>query len=111
MSNNKTNNEGNNGNNGQQGNGCVSEMEARRSLVLLCLYLSGWEEESTKNPGKTMFKAWKGHLFDDLNGLSAQRLIIQKAPFKTALVTEEGQELARGLKNELYQMLNVKVDG
>jgi len=111
MSKDKTNNKGNNGNNGQQGNGCVSEMEARRSLVLLCLYLSGWEEESKKNPGENIKKSWKGYRFEDLNELSAQKLIIQKAPFKTALVTEEGQELARGLKNELYQMLNVKVDG
>ena len=91
--------------NNQQG-APLSPDEARRALVLYLLYLSGWEEDSRRNPGEKIFRAWKGFLFEDLRHLQDNDLILQFP--KSTVVTDKGLQLARGMQNHFNQMLNVQ---
>ena len=103
MSNNKSKQ-----NNKGQGSQPLGQSEALKSIVMLCLYLSGWEEDSRKNPGEKIFRSWKGYLFQMLNELTSDGLIIQNSNYKSVLLTDKGQELGRNLKEQAYQWLNVR---
>jgi len=69
-----------------------------KDLNLLLIYLTGWEEDSTRQPGKKVFRAWKGYLFDILNELERENLIRQFP--KSLILTEEGKKKAEGLKQK-----------
>ena len=51
--------------------------EKIKELNLLLLYLAGWEEDSTKEPGKKVFRSWKWYLFEVLNELQDDDMIYQ----------------------------------
>ena len=70
-------------------------------LNLLLLYLTGWEEDSRKNPGEKVYRAWKGYLFTTLNTLADEKLIIQSRDTKSVILTEAGQQRAKQLKDSL----------
>jgi len=70
--------------------------ERLKEIHLLLIYLSGWYEDSTKVPGKKVFRAWKGYLFDILNELERDSLIRQFR--KSLILTDEGLEKAKRLK-------------
>jgi hypothetical protein len=106
MSNNNKSKQNNKG----QGNRAMSKSEALKAIVMLCLYLSGWEEDSRKNPGEKIFRAWKGYVFQILNDLTSDGLIIQNSRYKTVLVTKKGLELGQNLKEQVYQLLGVQAD-
>jgi len=72
--------------------------ERLKEIHLLLIYLSGWYEDSTKVPGKKVFRAWKGYLFDILNELERDSLIRQYR--KSLILTDEGLKKARGLKEK-----------
>jgi len=72
--------------------------ERLKEIHLLLIYLSGWYEDSTKVPGKKVFRAWKGYLFDILNELERDSLIRQYR--KSLILTEEGLKKAKGLKEK-----------
>ena len=75
------------------------KMDTRlKDLNLLLIYLSGWDEDSTRVPGKKVFRAWKGYLFDILNELERDNLIRQFR--KSLILTDEGLKKARGLKEK-----------
>jgi len=67
-----------------------------KDIHLLLIYLSGWYEDSTRVPGKKVFRAWKGYLFDILNELERDNLIQQFR--KSLILTDEGLKKAKGLK-------------
>ena len=67
---------------------------------LLLMFLTGWEEESRKNPGERIFRAWKGYLFETLNKLADDKLIIQFANTKSVMFTEAGRQRAEQLKKQ-----------
>jgi len=69
-----------------------------KELNLLLLYLTGWEEDSQKNPGEKIFRAWKGYLFEVLNKLEADELIFQSRNTKSVILTPKGRELGERLK-------------
>jgi len=69
-----------------------------KDLNLLLIYLSGWEEDSTRKPGSKIFRAWKGYLFDILNELERENLIRQFT--KSLILTDEGKSKAEGLKQK-----------
>jgi len=71
-----------------------------KDLNLLLLYLSGWEEESQKEPGKKVFKAWKGYLFDVLNELNNDGMIRQYMNRKSVFITDEGIKRAKEVKEK-----------
>jgi hypothetical protein len=102
--NNSKNKEHQNGNGSDSMNG----LDVRQALVLLCLYLSAWEEDSRKHPGQKIQLAWKGYLFDDLNNLSKEGLIYQKSGYKSVMLTDRGKELAQGMKDNIFKSLNVQ---
>ena len=70
--------------------------EKLRDLNLLLIYLSGWEEDSRKNPGEKIYRAWKGYLFEVLNTLQDEDLIVQFP--KSIVLTDKGLARARRLK-------------
>lgn len=70
-------------------------------LNLLLLYLTGWEEDSRKNPGEKIYRAWKGYLFTTLNTLADEKLIIQTKDTKSVILTDAGQQRAKQLKDSL----------
>jgi hypothetical protein len=71
-------------------------------LTLLLLYLCGWEEESRNRPGERVFRAWKGLLFEVLNKLADEKLIVQFADAKSVTLTEAGINKARQLKDRFF---------
>lgn len=69
-----------------------------RNLTLLLLYLSGWEEDSRKDPGQKVRRAWKGYTFEIINELEENGLIQQVRNAKSVLLTAEGLKEAQQLK-------------
>lgn len=74
--------------------------EKIKELNLLLMLLTGWEEDSRKNPGEKVFRAWKGYLFTTLNSLADDKLIIQSKDTKSVILTDAGKQLAEKLKTE-----------
>jgi hypothetical protein len=74
--------------------------EKIKELNLLLLFLSGWEEDSRKNPGEKIFRAWKGYKFETLNQLSEDKLIVQFKDAKSVMLTELGRQKAEQLKRQ-----------
>lgn len=74
--------------------------EKIKELNLLLLFLSGWEEDSRKNPGEKIFRAWKGYKFETLNQLSEDKLIVQFKDAKSVILTELGRQKAEQLKRQ-----------
>jgi len=72
--------------------------EKIKELNLLLMLLTGWEEESRKNPGEKIFRAWKGYLFTTLNALADDKLIIQSKETKSVILTDAGRQMAEKLK-------------
>jgi hypothetical protein len=75
------------------------KMDAKtKNLNLLLIYMSGWEEDSRKTPGKKVIRAWKGFRYDILNALERENMIRQ---FRQSLImTEEGIAKARQLTQQ-----------
>jgi hypothetical protein len=71
-----------------------------KDLNLLLIYLSGWYEDSTKVPGKKIFRAWKGFLFDILNEMEVDGLIRQYR--KSLILTKEGLKKAEEIKSKYW---------
>ncbi len=71
-------------------------------LNLLLLFLTGWEEESRQKPGEKIFRAWKGYLFEVLNRLADEKLIVQFANTKSVTLTEAGKQRAKQLKEMFF---------
>lgn len=74
--------------------------EKIKELNLLLLFLSGWEEDSRKEPGKKIFRSWKGYLFEILNELQDNELIHQIRDGKSVVILEEGIKKAKELKEK-----------
>lgn len=69
-----------------------------KDLSLLLLYLSGWEEDSRKDPGKKIVRSWKGYLFEVLNELQDEDLVYQIKDAKSLIIKDEGIKKAIELK-------------
>ncbi len=68
---------------------------------MLVLYLSGWEEESTKHPGEMIFRAWRGYLFEVLKELEKEGLIYQHHEMNTIILTSKGIERAKKIRKKI----------
>ncbi len=73
-----------------------------QDLCLLLMFMTGWEEDSQQKPGEKIFRAWKGYLFEVLNKLADDKLIVQFANHKSVILTEAGRLKARQLKEQLF---------
>jgi hypothetical protein len=73
-----------------------------KDLHLLLLYLSSWEEDSRKDPGKKIIRAWKGHPFEILNEFDNEELITQHRQSKSIVFTEAGKRKAEEIKNRYF---------
>ncbi len=71
-----------------------------KELNLLLLYLAGWEEDSTKEPGKKVYRSWKGYLFEVLNELQDDEMIYQFKNGKSVIILDEGLKKAEKLKQK-----------
>jgi len=76
--------------------------EKIKDITLLLIYMTGWEEESRKNPGEKVFRAWKGYMYEIVNKLADENLIIQWANAKSLLLTDSGRAKAEQLKKKLF---------
>jgi len=74
--------------------------EKIKDLNLLLMFLTGWEEDSRQKPGEKIFRAWKGYLFETLNKLADEKLIIQFQNTKSVMLTEAGKQKAEQLKKQ-----------
>ena len=72
--------------------------EKIKDLSLMLMFLTGWEEDSRKNPGEKAFCSWKGYSFKALNALADEKLIIQFKDKKLVILTETGRQVAEKLK-------------
>jgi hypothetical protein len=73
-----------------------------QELCLLLMFLTGWEEESRQKSGEKVFRAWKGYLFEVLNRLADEKMIIQFANAKSIILTEAGKQKAQQLKAQYF---------
>jgi DNA-binding PadR family transcriptional regulator len=73
-----------------------------QDLWLLLMFLTGWAEESRQKLGDKIFRAWKGYLFEILNRLADDKLIVQFANHKLVIMTEAGKQRARQLKEQIF---------
>ncbi|MCK4890516.1 MAG: transposase [Candidatus Aminicenantes bacterium] len=74
--------------------------EKIKELNLLLLYLAGWEEDSTKEPGKKVYRSWKGFLFEVLNELQDDEMIYQFKNGKSVIILDDGIKKAEKLKEK-----------
>ncbi len=74
--------------------------EKIKDLNLLLLYLAGWEEDSTKEPGTKVYRSWKGYLFEVLNELQDDELIYQFKNGKSVIILDDGIKKAEKLKEK-----------
>ena len=84
--------------------------EATKAVVLLAIYLQSWDEESTRNPGEFVLRAWKGYKFDILNNLQAEGMIFQKKGMQSVLLNPKALKAAESLKTLFFTMLGVDHD-
>lgn len=73
-----------------------------KELHLLLLYLSSWEEDSRRDPGKKIIRSWKGHPFEILNEFEEQELITQHRKSKSIVFTEAGKRKAEEIKSRFF---------
>jgi hypothetical protein len=74
-------------------------MDARaKELMLLLIYLTGWQEDSRRIPGEKVFRSWKGYDFVILNEMDNENLVRQYP--KTVTLTKEGISRAEYLKQK-----------
>lgn len=73
-----------------------------QDLCLLLMFMTGWEEDSRQKPGEKIFRAWKGYLFETLNRLADDKLIVQFANHKSVILTEAGKQKAKQLKEKFF---------
>lgn len=76
--------------------------EKLKELNLLVLYLSGWEEDSRKNPGQKIYRSWKGYLFEIINEFEQQEFITQHRNSKSVVFTEAGKRRAEAIKRKYF---------
>ncbi|MCK4766474.1 MAG: transposase [Candidatus Aminicenantes bacterium] len=76
--------------------------ERLKDLNLLVLYLSGWEEDSRKQPGQKLFRSWKGYPFEILNDFEHRQLITQHRKSKSVVFTEAGKRKAEELMRKYF---------
>ncbi len=74
--------------------------EKIKELNLLLMFLTGWEEDSRQKPGEKVFRAWKGYLFETLNKLAEEKMIIQFQNTKSVTLTDAGRQKAELLKKQ-----------
>ncbi len=74
--------------------------EIKQELILLLIYLTGWEEDKRNAPGMKIFRAWKGYNLEILNALEQQRLIYQIPGGKSLMLTDEGKQKVEQLKQK-----------
>jgi predicted transcriptional regulator len=74
--------------------------EKIKDLNMLLMFLTGWEEDSRKNPGEKIFWTWKGYSFKIMNQLADEKMIIQFKDKKLVILTELGKQLAEKLKTK-----------
>ncbi len=74
--------------------------EIRAELILLLIFLTGWEEDKRNAPGQKVFRAWKGYNFEILNQLEKQRLIYQIPGGKSLILTDEGKQKVEQLRRK-----------
>ncbi len=75
-----------------------------KDLSLLLISLTGWEEDSRKEPGEKIIRSWKGYSFEILNELEDENLILQFGNAKSLILTKEGKEKALQLKQNYLQL-------
>jgi hypothetical protein len=61
-----------------------------KELNLLLLFLTGWEKDSTREPGMKVFHSWKGYLFKVHSELENEKLIHQIKNSKSGILSEQG---------------------
>ncbi|MCK4765597.1 MAG: transposase [Candidatus Aminicenantes bacterium] len=72
--------------------------ERLKGLCLVVLYLSGWEEDSRKNPGQKLFRSWKGYPFEILNEFEEKKYITQHRKAKSVVFTPRGKIMAQKME-------------
>jgi hypothetical protein len=77
--------------------------EKLKDLNLLMMYLTGWEEDSRKNPGEKIYRSWKGYLFDVLNELEEDNMIFQIKNGKSVILLKKGVERAKRIKSQYFK--------
>ena len=74
--------------------------EQLKELNLLVLYLSGWEEDSRKNPGQMIYRSWKGYPFEILNEFEEKEFIELHPDGTSIIFTEAGKKKGEKLRKK-----------
>lgn len=69
-----------------------ASLETIQALYLILIYLTGYEEDSRKEPGKKEYRGWKGYDYFVINALQEKNHIFQIPGTKSLLLTESGKK-------------------
>lgn len=72
-------------------------------LNLALLYLTGWEEDSTRTPDEKIFRSWKGYLFEILNTMEERGLIHQIKNGKSVILSQKGIQQAQEFVSKMKE--------
>ena len=73
------------------------------NLNLALLFLTGWEEDSTRTPGEKIFRSWKGYLFEILNTMEERGLIHQIKNGKSVILSQKGIQQAQEFVSKMKE--------
>lgn len=78
------------------------EVKVVEELTLLLLWLTAWEEEGLEGG---IFRSWRNHDFDALDGLREKNLIFGSKRAKSVYFTEEGESRVKKLEKKYLDSL------
>jgi DNA-binding PadR family transcriptional regulator len=81
----------------------MDEEQILEDLVLLLLYVYSWKEKVTDD--LFVIRSWKGYNFGTLDSLAMKGYISSSHRAKSVIITEEGLERAKRLKEKLLKAI------
>lgn len=81
----------------------MEESRVLEDMVVVLLYSNSWKEKATEN--LSVQRSWKGYYFRLLDALQKKGYISSSHRAKSVVITEEGLEQARKLKEKMLSEL------
>lgn len=84
--------------------------EQIQELTLLLIFNSCWEEDSRKEQGKKVLRAWKGYKFEILDKMHEEKSIYQPRGTKSLLLLEYGKQKAEEIMIDFFESKDSEIE-
>lgn len=75
-----------------------------KELSILLIGLTSWEDDVKNDPGKKIYRSWKGVRFEILDEFHDAQLITQRPGSQCLVVTDSGRQWAKDMKQKYLQV-------